>query len=157
MANPVLTKSRGEKVSSPEQLSDYIKVSNVGVWILLGLVFLLLVSVLVWAIVGSLNTTVKARGVAENGRVVCYLPSVSKIDIGDEAHMDNVSGRVTDISEKPQSASAVAKGYDEYTAYQLQLSDWNYTVTIEAEGCPDGVCTFFVISDSVSPISFITG
>ena len=157
MANPILTKKRGEQVKSPEQLSDYIKVSNVGVWILLGLVFLLLASVLVWGIVGSLNTTVKATCVAENGKVVCYLTSVDKIDIGDEARMSDISGKVTSISEKPRSAADISGDYDEYTAYQLNLSDWNYTVTIDSESCPDGVCTFYIITDSVRPISFITG
>lgn len=157
MANPILTKNRGEKVSSPEQLSDYIKVSNVGVWILLGLIFILLASVLVWGVVGNLNTTVKAMGVAENGKVICYLPSADKIQKGNKARMNDISGTVTDISEKPLSAEEIAEEYDAYTTYQLQLSDWNYVVTIDAENCPNGVCTFYVIGDSVKPISFITG
>ena len=157
MANPILTKSKGEQVSSPEQLSDYIKVSNVGVWILLGLIFVLLISVFVWGIVGSLNTTVKATGIAKNGKVVCYLPSAEKVRKGNEAHMNGITGTVTDVSDNPISAAEVAEKYDEYTAYRLQLSDWNYSVTIDAEECPDGICSFYIISDSVKPISFITG
>ena len=34
MSNPILSKGNGEKVRSPENLNDYIKVSNIGVWIL---------------------------------------------------------------------------------------------------------------------------
>ena len=34
MSNPILGKGNGEKVHSPENLNDYIKVSNIGVWIL---------------------------------------------------------------------------------------------------------------------------
>ena len=34
MSNPILGKGNGEKLHSPENLNDYIKVSNIGVWIL---------------------------------------------------------------------------------------------------------------------------
>ena len=34
MSNPIWGKGNGEKVRSPENLNDYIKVSNIGVWIL---------------------------------------------------------------------------------------------------------------------------
>ena len=158
MSNPILTRGSGsKKVSSPEQLSDYIKVSNVGVWIIFALIFTLLISVLVWGVTGSLNTTVKATGVAENGTIECYLSSVDKIDVGDEVYINGVEGKVTAISEKPQSSDTVSAQYDEFTAYQLNLSDWNYTVTVEAKDCDDGVVTVSIICDTVKPISFITG
>ena len=39
--NPILSKGNGEKVRSPENLNDYIKVSNIGVWVILGVLLLL--------------------------------------------------------------------------------------------------------------------
>ena len=47
MSNPILSKGSGEKVRSPENLNDYIKVSNIGVWVILGVLLLLLVSVFI--------------------------------------------------------------------------------------------------------------
>lgn len=67
MSNPILSKSKGEKVSSPEQLNDYIKVSNVGVWIILSVLFVLLVSVFVWATFGSVMEDITTVGVAQDG------------------------------------------------------------------------------------------
>jgi len=49
MANPILSKKSNEQVKSPEQLNDYIKVSNVSVWLVLLIIFSLLAGVLVWA------------------------------------------------------------------------------------------------------------
>ncbi|MBQ9673095.1 MAG: hypothetical protein IJV39_00525 [Ruminococcus sp.] len=157
MANPILTKTSKEKISSPEQLNDYIKVSNAGVWLVLGVVIILMISLLVWSVVGHLNTSVKAIGVAEDGKITCYLTSVGNIDKGDAVRVEGISGEVVSVSKKPISSADVSKKYDEYTVYQLHLSDWNYEVVIKADGCSDEVKTVSIISDSVSPISFITG
>ncbi len=157
MANPILTKNSNEKVTSPEQLNDYIKVSNVGLWLVLAVVIVMMSSVLVWGFVGSLNTTVKATGVAENGKIVCYIPSTQTAAPGDAVTVNGVSGKVVSVSYPPLSENAVSEKYDEYTAYQLQLSDWNYEVIIDAQNCPDGIVTVNIITGSVKPISFISG
>lgn len=43
-----------EKISSPEQLHDYIKVSSPGAWIVLLAIIVFLVGALVWAVNGSI-------------------------------------------------------------------------------------------------------
>lgn len=45
------------RVSSPEQLNDYIRVTRPSVWLVLAAVILLLAGIIVWSIVG----TVEAR------------------------------------------------------------------------------------------------
>ncbi len=37
-----------ERVSSPEQLNDYIKVTNPGIWLTLAAVIVLLIGFIVW-------------------------------------------------------------------------------------------------------------
>ena len=44
-----------EKISSPEQLHDYIKVSSPGAWIILVAIIVFLVGALVWAVNGSIT------------------------------------------------------------------------------------------------------
>lgn len=39
-----------EKMSSPEKLNDYIKVSNPGVWVILAAIGIMLVAVVVWGV-----------------------------------------------------------------------------------------------------------
>ena len=44
-----------DKVSSPEKLDDYIKVTTPSVWITLAAVILLIVGALIWGIFGELT------------------------------------------------------------------------------------------------------
>lgn len=157
MANPILTKGSANKVSSPEELNDYIKVSSVGVWIVLSTIVILLISVFVWGATASLQVTVKATGVADNGVVTCYVENASNVQAGEEVRIAGVTGKVVNVSQKPISKESVSEKYDEYTVYCLDPHDWNYEIEVSADGCPDGVYSVTIISDSVKPISFITG
>ena len=56
-----------DRVSSPEQLNDYIKVSNPAVWMIISGIVILLVGICVWGIFGKLNTVIKTGGICEKG------------------------------------------------------------------------------------------
>ena len=73
MNNQIFRKKSLEKVSSPEQLDDYIRVSNPGVWIVLVTVIVLLVGVCVWGVFGRLETTVGSAAVVKNGEMSLYI------------------------------------------------------------------------------------
>ena len=45
-----------ERISSPEQLNDYLHVTNPGIWVILTAVIVLMISVFVWACTGTLET-----------------------------------------------------------------------------------------------------
>lgn len=155
MAASIFRKESLDKVSSPEQLNDYIKVSNVSVWIIISAAIILIASVLVWGIVGQLDTVINVTGVAKSGTVTCYLSDVSSISIGDDAKIGDISGEITGIAAVPVSDVSLSDTYDEYTTYSLALSDWNYAVTVSVPDASDGLVTVELITDSVSPISFI--
>ena len=46
------------KISSPDQLTDYLRVTNPGVWVLLASVVLLLAGLFAWASIGTLETVI---------------------------------------------------------------------------------------------------
>ena len=50
-----------KKISTPEQLTDCLRVTNPSVWIILAAVVLLLAGLLVWASVATLETTMYAE------------------------------------------------------------------------------------------------
>jgi hypothetical protein len=50
MNENIFRKQSIDRISSPEQLNDYIKVSNPSIWIILTAVIVLLAAVLVWSI-----------------------------------------------------------------------------------------------------------
>ena len=50
-----------ERISSPDQLTDYLHVTTPGIWVVLAAVILLLGGLLVWASVGTLQTREEVR------------------------------------------------------------------------------------------------
>ena len=52
-----------ERITTPEQLTDYLRVTSPGIWTLFAAIIILLGGLLVWSTVGTLETF--AEGVAE--------------------------------------------------------------------------------------------
>jgi len=63
MQSELFRKSALERVSSPERLNEYIKITHIGVWGVLLACLALLVAVGFWAIYGSISDTVSAVGI----------------------------------------------------------------------------------------------
>ncbi len=57
MKRSIFRKKNLDKVFSPEQLNDYIKVSNPSVWIVLAAVMILLIAFFAWAFWGMIPGT----------------------------------------------------------------------------------------------------
>ncbi len=64
MEDSIFRKSSLERISSPEQLNDYMKVTSGGIWLLLLGLFALLFAAGVWAFTGTIPDTVQLKGVA---------------------------------------------------------------------------------------------
>ena len=56
MEQPMLKKENVERVSSPEQLSDYLHVTTPAIWVVLAAVILLLGSLFVWSSVTAVES-----------------------------------------------------------------------------------------------------
>ena len=63
-----------ERLESPEQLNDYLRVTSPGVWLVLAACIVLLAGFVLWGIFGRIDTTLKLAVTASDGRVVCYVP-----------------------------------------------------------------------------------
>lgn len=157
MKESLFRKSSINKISSPEQLNDYIKVSNPSVWVVLGAVIILLISICVWGVFGNLETIITKNGIAKDGNVLCYFEemNVENIKEGMLVKVGDIEGTVIFVDKIPMSIEALELELDEYTAYALSLNTWNYKVIIKADGIKDGICQVEIAFDSVKPMSFI--
>ena len=52
-----------DKISSPEQMNDYIRVANPSVWMILAAIIVLLIGVCVWGMYGQLDTKLQTGGI----------------------------------------------------------------------------------------------
>ena len=144
-----------ERISSPEQLNAYIRVSTPSVWMLLAAIVVLLIGVCVWGLFGHLDTTLSVAVVSEAGAATAYVreTDVEKIAVGTSVTAGGAEGTVQSIADTPLRVD------DSFTEYMrhvggLQQGEWVYAVTLDA-ACEDGVHAAQIVIDSVSPLSFV--
>ena len=73
MSETIFREKSLDRISSPEQLDDYLKVSTPSLWIVLAAVIAMLVGIVVWANVDYLETTINAAGIVKEGTVEIVL------------------------------------------------------------------------------------
>lgn len=157
MKNNLYRKSSIDRISSPEKLNDYIRVTNPSIWIILAAITILLASVIVWGVFGSIPTEITTSGVAKGGKIVCYLSEsdVAKVKSNMSVKINRMEGTITKIADLPQSVEEISTKYSDYTIYSFNLSQWNYEVTIQADEIADGIVPVSIVTESIKPISFL--
>lgn len=160
-----------DRVTSPEKLDDYIRIARPGIWIMIVALFLVVVAVVIWGVTGSLPQTVTINGVVDgsNSNMVMCLVDASAYNREDllekEAQIQiegstSTAGTVTQVSDNPVSAEEMreALGSDWFAA-KLIANDYSYLVQIEPEedlsAHTNKVCSVSIVTDQVSPISFL--
>lgn len=136
MSEELFRKKSLDKVKSPENLDDYIKVANPGVWLLLISVIILLAGACVWGIFGHIDSTVGTNVHAENGAVVCYIAddAVSSVQEGMTVKFGDFEAAITGIGQE----------------------DGSYVCILQSEqAIPDGAYEGKVVIESIKPLSFI--
>ncbi len=145
-----------KRISSPDQLNDYVRVTNPGVWLLLTALLLLLAGALVWGFLGEIKTVKEVTAIVNNGEAVFYCESNGDYSIGMPVKLDNgTTNAISEINAQPISRADIETLYDEYTLFELDPPPWAYAVTVSAPGINDGITTLNITTDSVRPISFI--
>lgn len=59
-----------ERISSPEKLTDYLRVTSPGIWAVLGAVIILLGGLFIWASIGTLETKVDVKVMVADHKAV---------------------------------------------------------------------------------------
>lgn len=129
MNQQIFRKSSIDRVSSPEQLNDYIKVTNPGVWLVLAAVIVLLMGACVWGMFGRLETKI----------------TVPVQVAGGEAHLLLEDGQQVDPD------APVVIGGREFPLGPA-VGGGAYAV---ATDLPDGEYQAQVVTESVTPMSFV--
>jgi hypothetical protein len=164
--NTLFRKSSLDSISSPEQLNDYIKVSNPSIWLTLAALFILLAAVLAWGFAGNLPTTVNTEGVVSGGSVVCYTGTedAKKISIGQKATLQKsgdskFAGQVSGIGAIPLSAAEITMELDsDYLASKFVQGEYavKISITPDKPDLPDGTLLDVGIeTDDVRPMDFL--
>ena len=129
----VFRKKTLDRISSPEQLTDYLCVTNPGIWVILVAVILLLAGVFAWSMVGKLETKAEVK-------IVVSDHTAQIIPLGSETLSDGMPLRVSG-----QEVRIASSKTDEY----------GRSVGVSEVNLPDGTYDGIVVTEAVHPISFL--
>lgn len=156
MSQPIFRQKSMEKISSPEQMNDYIRVSNPSVWMILAAVIVLLAGVCVWGMFGCLDTSFQTGGVCRDGCLTVYVKEADFAKIKGKAIL-SVDGSELSLSDLPGSPVRLDDSADPYLLHLIDASagDWVYVLTVDAKDMKSGMFSVSVITERVKPLDFV--
>ena len=156
MGSTIFREKSLKKITSPEQMNDYIRVSSPSVWMVLTAVIVLLAGVCVWGMFGHLDTAVQTGGVCVDGRLTVLVGEEDHDKIKENAviSVDGVEYAVAEITNAPIRVD------DQIDPYVVHLAgftegDWVYRLYADVPGLADGVYAASVITERVRPLDFV--
>ncbi len=131
----IFRKEAMKTISSPDQLTDFLHVTNPTVWIVLITVVVLLVGLFAWATIGDLESTAEVSIAVRNGeaRVIA-------------------TGRTPVAIKEGMKVRAEGK---EFSVEKVGRDNDGWMVGAFPADLPDGQYSGVIVTDSVKPISFL--
>ena len=151
----IFRKQSLDRVSSPEELDQYLMVTGPGVWITLIAIIVLLIGVLSWMVLGHLDTTVGVAVISEDRQAVCYVPK-DKADVVIKSGKIKISETEYTLHDAGYSPMVVTADTDVniLLAGGLEVGAVVQPLRIDAQ-IPDGTYTGKVVVETINPIKFI--
>lgn len=137
MGVEIFRKKSLDKLMSPENLDDYIRVSNPGVWLLLISIVVLLAGACVWGIYGHIDSTLETEVYADGGELFCYVAEekIASVEPGMSVSFDDCEAEIVSV------------GQDENGRYICKLR--------ADRQIPDGAYNGLIVTESIKPLSLV--
>lgn len=134
MGDELFRKKSLDKIKSPENLNDYVRVANPGVWLLLAAIIILLAGACIWGIFGRMESTIPTVVVVEQDHITCALHAedLSAVTPGMAVRLAAAEGTVASLSPEEGSCTVVL---------DRVLADGSYAAEI--------------VTESIHPLSFV--
>ena len=155
MSESIFRQKSLDKVSSPEQLNDYITVTTPAVWLLISSIILILIGIIVWGSFAQLDTTVKAPVIADGERATFYVKAddALKVSIQKTVRIEDKEGVVIAVGNESMEAETVLGDYSLHDAgYDENTIVYPIVAKIDINA---GIYKGEIVIDRVSPLSFI--
>ena len=131
----IFRKKTMDRISSPEKLTDYLCVTNPGIWIMLGIVVLVLAAFFVWAAVGTLETKADATVLVQDHTAIVATAAGEPVTEG-------MTIRIND---------------QEYVIASTQPDGYGRIIGLAEVTLPEGEYKATVVLESIHPLSFLLG
>ena len=148
-----------ERVTSPEALDKYLKVTSPSVWMSLIAIIIILCGFIIWGVIGKIETTVTTGCQIDQGYLTCYVKDedMEKVSEGDKIVVKGLDQEFAVTSLVPLGYVNEEQGYTYGELIHLvgaKLGDYIYYIDIPT-GEKEGVYAGEIIIESLSPLEFI--
>lgn len=150
-----------EKITSPEQLNDYIRVTTPGTWIILSSILVFLVGFFIWIFNGQLEVSFPSYIYTEGEKSSAFLTAdkASMLQHGMTVRLSDSgeSGKVLKVSDKSFSFSEISQLIGESNALAMNINDNNRLMKVELifKNPPEKISRAVFVVDKVKPVSFL--
>lgn len=158
MSNETVFRDKAiERISSPDLLNDYVRLSDPGVWFVLAAITALLTGACIFGVFGHIDSTVPGVGIAKNRKMVCLVKKEYKDRFSDdmEAKIDGARYGVSPRSDRPVTVWDTTDAYALYVG-NMQPGEWVFELDVDGS-FSDGTYDMQVITEQISPLSFLFG
>ena len=125
MDESIYRKKSMDRITSPEELGDYLHVTNPSVWVILAAIILLLIGMLVWSSFASIDSFAVGTAQVENGSMRIYFD--------DALIASNVqSGMTVAVGETVSTISSVGTTVEgiRFASASTDLADGSYSARV---------------------------
>lgn len=131
--NKLFRRENLNRLSSPEDLNDFLKVVNPSSWVILSSVFLILAGMFVWSLVGTLEKKITASAEVSNG--------VAHFIIKDNVIKSGMPVKIADTESSMQNVGINKNG--------------NYIASANVPEMADGIYEAKITIEYITPIKFL--
>ncbi len=125
MADSIFREKSLKRITSPEELGDYLRVTSPTVWLVLGAVVLLLVGMLIWSATSSIDSIITGTAQVEEGNM--------RILFDDEQLAESVKpGMTVKVGETESRIVSLGTGADGtvFAMAESTLADGSYPAKV---------------------------
>ncbi len=152
--NSVFRQKSLDRISSPEDLDKYIKTTTPSLWLLLLAVIVFLGGIIVWGVVGKLETSSPIGCKVSSNGAVCYIKEedVELITEGSYVEIDGEKYEISNVGD----AKEADENTDSYMLHNSEISDggWYAEVKFKAN-ITNGNYKAKIVYELISPIKFV--
>ena len=146
------------KVDSPEQLNQYIRLSNPGVWILLIAIVVLLIGVCAWGFFGKIDTKITTVAISGDYNSYVYIKEadLEKVKNGMNVEIVNNENKyeIVEIETTPEKVTDELSEYARHLG-NFQIGEWVYKCRLN-KNLREGTYGANIVVESIAPMVFIT-
>lgn len=154
MSSRIFRETSIRRMSDPEELDDYVRSVEPGVWLCLAAVLVLLAGACVWGVFGRLDATRSVPVIVEDGEALCLIPEgeAGRTRAGAPLSVEGKRAALGPLSERPE---LLPRETDPYFLHLsgLEAGEWVYTASAGGLDLPDGVYQGTLTLESAAPVS----